>query len=692
MLVLLLPSLVTLEIDRLNFRNLILKDVDTLENIKIVGGLRSSEGDLKGLLRINRVGVVNPLPSLRTLTFESAAGLTDSTLERCSNGHPNITSLYLRDCNHCTGAGLGPNLPNIWSALHHLEVSNCEIITGSALSRAIEAMRFLKSVVIKGCSQLTDLSINSKSIQSVVLVSPRTLLSMHLDTPSLSEFSLQSENSHMCAANALRSISISSWALSTLRIAGCPVLVTLNLTCPNLRELELSECDSIGDNVISGLGNPIGLPELHSLTLVDCRALHFLSIESAILRQFKVSSCREMSYVRLGCKSLEHVCLEDCGGLTTILIYSHVMAHLSLGSCPSLVNALLDLPALTSLDIKGCNQLENLDLRTPNLQSMNALMCPALTDDVIATLALFQHLTDLQVGACTGVTPTGFTKLGGFQSLRRLDLAGLAQLEDPAPLIPMAINLTSLSLTDNFNIEPEALRAMLATVRQHSSALAHINVSYCRLNPAAAAELAAGCRIPGSLAVNGIQCTKEELPLWAMLHGHYEAPSELRSLSLVQCKGLSAFYLGMAPHQMPNPHNNGIELNIGMGNLQGEYYSTPGGAFGQIPTPLSKLEDLQLRLGEFINVAISLPQLKSLDLGTCLGLKEVVLVCPSLIRLSLGACLGLTLDSIIAAVSGCPNLRYLDIGNCPIAAEEQTLEMIRAACPTIEHIDHRAKK
>ena len=687
MLVLSLPNLRTLEIERFNYRSLILQEVDALENIKIVGGVRASESELRLLLRINGVGVINRLPSLQTLTFEYAAGLSDNILERCAVGHPSVTSLYLRECSHCTGAGLGPNVPNIWPSLRHIEIADCDTVTGNQLSRGLEMMRSLHSVVIKGCSQLADLTVSSRSIQTVELISARTLAQINLTTPNLTEFSLRSEIPHMCAANALRNVSINSWALTTLKIGGCPVLSHMNLICPNLEEIELSECDDISDHVISGFGSHNNLPRLQALTLIDCRSLNFLTIQLPTLKRFKASTCREMTYVRLGCNSLEHVCLEECGGLTSIFVTSSVISHLALGSCPSLQNAHLNLPGLTSLDIKGCNQLAHLELRSPKLRSINALLCSSLTDDVMRKLGQCSDLTDLQVGACTRVSNVGFSILGGMQGLRRLDLSGMSQLEDPAPLIPMAIHLTSLSLTDNFNIEPEALREMLTTVRLQSSTLAHINVSYCKLGSAAAADLALGCRIPGSLAVNGIQFSSHSQPLWSLLHGHQDEPSELRVLSLVKCRGLSSFYLGMMPPHVAHDHS----LVGGDGMFQGRRNvlecSTSRGIFLHVATPLNRLEDLQLRLGDFTNVAIALPQLRSLDLGTCLNLQEVVLQCPLLTRLCLGACGKLTLASIIAAVSGCPSLQYLDLGNCRIAGEEQALDMIRAACPTIEQVD-----
>ena len=72
-------------------------------------------------------------------------------------------------------------------------------------------------------------------------------------------------------------------------------------------------------------------------------------------------------------------------------------------------------------------------------------------------------------------------------------------------------------------------------------------------------------------------------------------------------------------------------------------------------------------------MAISLPDLQSLQLDNCGNLLEVTLHCPKLTRLSLAACWKLSAEAILTAIKGCPRLTHIDVRLCPGNVDIQAL-------------------
>jgi hypothetical protein len=673
------PALTSLKVRRGVLPALSLQGSEALEVIKVVGGTRSGDRELRGMFGIPRPGMnIAPVefPSLRHVSLSSNPAVTDDFLERLGTNHISITTLELRACQQTSGAGLAAAMP-AWRRLAHLSLSDCDMLTGSQMERALERMPALTHLELRGCHSVTSLSAASQSLRRLALVSPRALVTLEVNAPNLEELSLEPYTPRACAAGALRSLTVASGALRALRLAGCPVLSNLNLACPALRELDITDCDELRDNAIGSLGAPGALPELHTLRLTDCGSLRLVAFTSSFLVSLRLAGCARLARVRLECNVLEELSLEECGALHAVDVASQAMTALSLGSCPSLTSARLDLPRAETLSLRGCNQLVALALACPALRRADATLCSSLTDAALKDLAACPVLEDLQVGACGGITAAGVAALAGASGLRRLDLAYIP-LEDPAPLLPAAQGgLTHLALTDCYAMDPVALGAMLRTLCAAPHALARLDASYCGLPPEAVAEVAMAPYAPASVAVNGVRGKAERL--WPALHPADAPPSTLRSLSLVKSRGMETFYLGIVPagaatEALPAPLSSDPSVAVPSGYVAAA-------------TPLQGLEELRLGVGEFARVAVALPALRCLELNNCLSLREAALACPALERLSLAACRQMTLEAVVQAISGCPVLTHLDLGHCLDLGGEAAAATLRAACPSLLRLE-----
>lgn len=677
------PALTSLEVSRLVMPALTLEGCVALEEIAVVGGHRSGDRELRGMFGVARPGFNPPpvdFPALRCVRLTSNSAVTDDFLDRLGARHPGITALELRECSQASGAGLAAPVP-AWRRLVRLALSDCESMTGSQLERALARMPELTQLELRGCNGMSSFTVESASLRRLALVSPRAMSSLDVRAPNLEELSLEPQTARACAAHALRTLTVASGALRQLRLVGCPILTSLTLACPALMQLDVEDCDELRDAAVAALSAPGALPELRDLRLVDCGSLRQVAFTSPALVTLRLAGCARLGRLRLACDALAELSLEECGALETVEVASRVMTALSLGSCPSIASARLDLPAAQSLELRGCNQLVSLALGCPALRAADATLCSSLTDAALVELAACPALEDLQVGACGGITARGVAALAAAPRLRRLDLA-YVPLEDPAPLLPAAAGaLTWLALTDCYAMDPAALGAMLRSLCAAPHALVRLDASYCGLPPEAVAELALAAHAPAALAINGVRGRAERL--WPALHAVTAPPSPLRSLSLIKSRGMETFFLGMAPTGAP-------AASLPAPLFGGPLEVPPG--YVAAATPLQGLEELRLGVGEFSRVAVALPSLLCLELNSCLSLREAALACPSLERMSLAACRGMTLEAVVAAVTGCPSLTHLDLGHCPDLGTEAAAAALRGACPSLQRLELAAAR
>jgi hypothetical protein len=690
------PNLTKLQLHHCSDVQLCVRGCPALRELELSGGLRSAEGFVRCLLGIagdidrwinNYITAMNadygiPLQQLRALVLESNQCITDSVLEVCGRRFSNLTRLELRGCASVIGGGLGDGgdrpavaaATNKWESLEELHVVNCDSLTGTLLSIAVDGMFALRSLHIEGCTSLASLDINSRSLRAIHLRTPEHLDNLGLRTLNLDTFNLYyNRSTGKPSALALRHLSIRSFNLRKLYLAGCPVLEDIQLGCTYLQELEVIECDALVStgSHLPALQDSSALPELQKVGFHSCRMLSSINITADQVQEVKISDCKDLSDLRLKCDALSILDLVDCSYLAEIEVSSREMKSISLGCCHSLKQATLaPLPRLEELSLNGCNQLRTINLDCPVLRQVDASLCASFTDEAIAALARCPNLQQLKIGACSEVTASGITEIGVLKYLRALDISFMP-LQDPRPLMRSIRGVVALTLSDNFAMEPEALCSMIHDVFNTSTVLRELNVSNCNIGPEAAAQLAVNCKLPLSLAVNVIRGTSagngsNQHQLWPALHlsnstpdgcsTTFEGPiSNVRALSMVKIVGIDAFYLGLVPKNLAEEHQfAGVPV-------YDEIWTCAETPFLHVETPLKNLKELNLGVGEFLKVAIALPYLSSLKLNLCGKMSEVTLHCPSLTRLSLAACRSMSAEAILTAIRGCPMLKYIDI-------------------------------
>ncbi len=681
------PNLTKLYLRQVYGNKICIRGCTALQELHLHGGLRPAESFARCLLGIpggadghisRYIHVMNnngglPLQSLQTLVLESNQCITDSMLEACATRLVQLTRLELRHCANIVGEGLRGREPqagnaaaaagvaSAWENLQELHIIGCNAIVGTTLSIAVSRIFALRSLYIEGCTALASFSIDSRSLGLISLRYPENLSNLELFTPQLHTFDLfYNISTGRPSAPSLRHLTINSANLNTLSLAGCPLLNDIELACAYLHELELIECDALTStgSHLNALHSSSDLPLLQHVSFHACHMLSSITICCPQVREVKISACRELSDLCLKCNLLSNLELADCSYLAVIEVSSREMPSMSLGCCPSLEEAMLaPLPNLEVLDFRGCNQLRTLILDCPALRAVDASLCSSFTDEAIAALARCPNLQQLKIGACNAVTADGIAALGVLQYLNTLDVSYMP-LQDPGPLFESIRGVTSLRLSDNYAMEPEPLCRMIRNLFNTSEILRNVDVSYCNIGPEAAAELAVNCKLPVSLAVNGIRGAPgdgaNQHQLWPNLHQN-DHISEVIALSMVHSRGLDAFYLGLVPKSLAQQHNL-----LGVAVYE-QIWTGANEPFLQVETPLKKVEELNLGIGEYIKVAIALPHLRSLQLNNCQRLSEVTLHCPNLTRLSLAACRSMSAEAILTAVRGCPLLKHIDI-------------------------------
>lgn len=691
------PYLTKLQLHHFSGNKICVRGCPYLREVHLLGGLPPAESLAQCILGIAGVGpdgriseyvtAMNtnhgvPLQQLHTLVLDSSQYISDNLLEVCARRFSNLTRLELRGCANFSGGGLGVGDPptaaggvanTTWERLEELHIIDCDALTGTLLSTAVNDRMFaLRSLHVEGCTALSSLRIDSRSLRAIHLRRPEHLTNLVLNTVNLDTFNLfHNSSTGKPSALVLRHLSISSANLRQLSLAGCPVLNGIELGCAYLQKLQLIECDALVSTGkhLPALHSFSDLPELRKVSFHACHMLSSVNITSDQVREVKISACRALADLRLDCDVLSNLMLVECSYLENIEVSSRKMKSISLGCCHSLQQATLaPLHGLEELILRGCNQLKTIILDCPVLRQVDASLCGSFTDEAIAALARCPKLTQLKIGACSEVTASGITKIGVLKYLRSLDISFMP-LQDPRPLFHSIRGVEDLTLSDNFAMEPEALCVMIHDLFKTSTILKYLNVSNCNIGPEAAASLAVNCKLPISLAVNVIRGApgngSNQHQLWPALHlssctnGTRTHPggliSEVRELSMVKILGIDAFYLGLVPT------NLAIEHHLTGVPVYGTISPCADTPFIHVETPLKNLKELNLGVGEFQKVAIALPHLRSLHLNNCLKLSQVTLHCPRLTRVSLAACRSMSAGAILSAIRGCPMLKHIDI-------------------------------
>nr|KAF6407396.1 leucine rich repeat containing 29 [Molossus molossus] len=471
--------------------------------------------------------------------------------------------------------------------------------------------------------------------------------------------------------------------------------VALILSCPALRSLDLSGCNSL---FASGmlLAQPkmaqqvqqalSGLRELNLAGLRDLADLSFNQLSSCTpsLERLSLAYChltfelgsawgsigpQDSSPSQLSFHNLLRFVKERAGSLRALDLSGT-------GLPPEALQALGQVAGLQlqELSMHSCRDLSTeavaaLCRQQPGLTSLDLSGCSELADRALLAVSRgLRHLRHLSLRKLRRLTDAGCTALGGLRELQSLDMAEcclvsgqeLAQALGsvcgaPPPLASLSLAYcSSLKDTSVLSLIP-ALGPSLR-VLDLSSCVALTNrtlQTICTyLTPLLVLRLA-WCKELRDWGLLGLGEPREEPAQGAQLHQELEDHASGPKDSSPQPQGPSLLMLQALQ-----------ELDL---------------------TACSKLTDTSLAK------VLQFPQLRQLSLSllpalTDKGLVAVARGCPSLERLALSHCSLLSDEGWAQAASSWPRLQHLNLSSCS-QLTEQTLDTIGQACKQIQMLD-----
>eukprot|EP00897_Mesotaenium_endlicherianum_P005045 jgi/Mesen1/4569/ME000232S03814 len=490
-------------------------------------------------------------------------------------------------------------------------------------------------------------------------------------------------------------VKLSSSMLSTLSVAGCRNLWSLELACPSLTALHLDGCDRLVEAVFV----PVGL---RALNLGICPHLIRLSITAPQLERLDLRGCGALRRAQLCCERLAWLDASYCSQLEDGCVGEAARAcpaieTLILAACPSVtargLAALGALAGLTELDLSY-----------------------TFLTDLAPVFAACARLRVLRLSACKYLAPEVLTPLHGARALphlRELDVSygmlGAAALEALLRLCPHLESVllsgcahVSAALFQHISLPPPPLPPPTPTPASPAALPLQLPPSQARLLPPLAAAVPA--EAPPAEASPDVEMVKEE-------SGAVRAPT-VGQVAKPRGRGGSMEVDGGGSLTDKEPTSPAAATLPG-GILESPAATTTVAPPPPPPLPLpptrmlqtlscvgcprllsvvipadaacGALTTLNLSLAEHVReVRLACPCLATLNLSNCAALAALQLDCPRLTSLSLQGC-GLDADTIERQVQRCPLLETLDVRNCTLVTGA-VVGRIRGTCPWVRRL------
>ncbi|XP_037018599.2 F-box/LRR-repeat protein 2 isoform X3 [Artibeus jamaicensis] len=424
--------------------------------------------------------------------------------------------------------------------------------------------------------------------------------------------------------------------------------VALILSCPGLRSLDLSGCNSLFAS-----GMLLAQPEMAQRVrqaLSDLRELSLAGLRDLV----------DLSFNRLSCcaPSLERLSLAYCH-----LTFEAGPARGSIGPQDSSASQLSFRNLLRFLKERA-NRLHALDLSGTGLppgalqalgqvaglqlQELSLHSCRDLSTEAVAALCRLQPgLTSLDLSGCSELADGALLAVSrGLRRLQRLRLRKLQRLTDAGCTALGGLHeLQSLDMAECCLVSGRELAQALGSVRGTPPPLASLSLAYC-------SSLKSLSRNTG---------------------GPNSGGRNLRSGRLFPQPHPELEHQALGPKAAPSPQPRGPSLLMLRALQELDL------------TACSKLTDASLAK------VLQFPQLRHLSLSllpalTDKGLVAVARGCPSLEYLALSHCGLLSDEGWAQAASSWPRLQHLNLSSCS-QLTEQTLDSIGQACKQIQMLD-----
>ncbi|CAL9771710.1 unnamed protein product [Musa acuminata subsp. burmannicoides] len=297
--------------------------------------------------------------------------------------------------------------------------------------------------------------------------------------------------------------------------------------------------------------------------------------------------------------------------------------------CPSLrVLSLWKVPLITDAGLSeiadGCPLLEKIDL----------CQCPQISDKgLIAVAQKCPNLTSLTIESCSSIHNEGLQAIGRC-----------------------CPNLKSVTVKDCMRVGDQGIASLVSSA---SSSLQRIKLQTLNISDIVLAVIGHYGKNVIDLALIDLQKVNEK-GFWVM--GKTLGLQRLRSISITSCSGLTD--LGLQAISKGSPSLKQLFI------CKSEYLSDAGlRAFAETARALENLHLEDCNQVTLVGVSSLLkcnPELKSLALVRCLGIKDITL-CPT-------------------QMPSCVSLRSLTIHDCP-GVTDASLQAVGKICPQLQNVD-----
>lgn len=348
-------------------------------------------------------------PLLESLDMSNCSCVSDETLREialiCGNLHilnasycpnislesvrlPMLTVLKLHSCEGITSASMAAVSHSYM--LEVLELDNCSLLTAVFLD-----LPHLRNIRLVHCRKFADLSLRSNVLSSVRISNCPSLQRINITSKSLEQLILQKQES-------LTVLELQCECLQEVDLTDCESLTNSVFKvfsdgggCPMLKSLVLDNCESL-----TAVG--FNSNSLTSLSLAGCRAITSLDLTCPYLEQVSLDGCDHLESATFCPVGLQSLNLGICPKLNTLNIDAPSMVLLELKGCGVLSQAVINCPLLKSLDASFCSQLKDdfLSITTascPLIESLILMSCPSIGSDGLVSLRWLPHLTSLDL-------------------------------------------------------------------------------------------------------------------------------------------------------------------------------------------------------------------------------------------------------------------------------------------------------
>ncbi|KAL2326497.1 hypothetical protein Fmac_025555 [Flemingia macrophylla] len=236
------------------------------------------------------------------------------------------------------------------SKLTYLDLSYCTEIEILYLQS-----KSLKTLIIKGCLSLSNISITSDHLTKLNLDGVSKLESLNVNARSLVDL-------YLLHRSSLKEFSVVSEEITALDLSGSAISSFSSITSlPKLTHLALSYCREI--EILDLRSKSLGI-----LKLKGCSSLTKISITSYHLTESNIVGVSKLERINVNARCLVDLYLHYRSFLKEISVVSEEITALGLSdSAITSFSSTSSLPKLTHLDLSYCKEIERLEFYSKSL-------------------------------------------------------------------------------------------------------------------------------------------------------------------------------------------------------------------------------------------------------------------------------------------------------------------------------------